>query len=159
MNWGDAVTGFQQGVVDGQENPVGVLLPVQIWQYHNYATFWNYLVDPVIIYWNKKQFDAFPKDIQEAIREAALESARFEKALCRAGLDGTKSIDILKNEFNYEMEHPEPVKFLESKGVKVTFLTEENRQAFMTATKPILEKWIPKVGKDLYEKAKADMAK
>jgi hypothetical protein len=29
----------------------------------------------------------------------------------------------------------------------------------MTATKPILEKWIPKVGKDLYEKAKADMAK
>ena len=159
MNWGDAVTVFQQGVVDGQENPVGVLLPVQIWQYHNYATFWNYLVDPVIIYWNKKEFDAFPKDIQEAIRAAAVESARFEKALCRAGLDGTKSIDILKNEFNYEMEHPEPVKLLESKGVKVTFLTDENRQAFMTATKPILEKWIPKVGKDLYEKAKADMAK
>jgi TRAP-type C4-dicarboxylate transport system substrate-binding protein len=159
MNWGDAVTGFQQGVVDGQENPVGVLLPVQIWQYHNYATFWNYLVDPVIIYWNKKQFDAFPKDIQEAIRAAAVESARFEKALCRAGLDGNKSIDILKNEFNYEMEHPEPVKLLESKGVKVTFLTDENRQAFMTATQPILEKWIPKVGKDLYEKAKADMAK
>ena len=35
------------------KGPVGVLLPVQIWQYHNYATFWNYLVDPVIIYWNK----------------------------------------------------------------------------------------------------------
>ena len=32
MNWGDAVAGFQQGVVDGQENPVGVLIPVQIYQ-------------------------------------------------------------------------------------------------------------------------------
>ena len=53
MNWGDAVTAFQQGVVDGQENPVGVLIPVQIYQYHKYATFWNYLVDPLIIYWNK----------------------------------------------------------------------------------------------------------
>jgi len=38
MNWGDAVTAFGQGVVDGQENPVGVLVPVQIWQYHKYAT-------------------------------------------------------------------------------------------------------------------------
>lgn len=157
MNWGDAVTAFQQGVVDGQENPVGVLIPVQIWQYHKYSTFWNYLVDPVIVYWNKKQFDAFPKDIQKAIREAAVESARFEKALCRAGLDGDKSLNILKNEFNYTMKVPEPVKFMESKGMTVTFLSDEERAAFIKATKPLYEKWIPKIGKDIYEKAKADM--
>ena len=30
MNWGDAQTAFQQGVVEGQENPMGILLPVQI---------------------------------------------------------------------------------------------------------------------------------
>jgi len=159
MNWGDAVTAFQQGVVDGQENPVGVLVPVQIWQYHKYATFWNYLVDPVIIYWNKKQFSAFPKDIQKAIREAAQESARFEKALCRAGLDGDKSLNILKNEFNYTMKIPEPVKFMESKGMTVTFLSDEERAAFIDATKSLYDKWIPKVGKDLYEKAKKDMGK
>jgi len=159
MNWGDAVTAFQQGVVDGQENPVGVLVPVQIWQYHKYATFWNYLVDPVIIYWNKKQFNAFPKDIQKAIREASQESARFEKALCRAGLDGDKSLNILKNEFNYTMKIPEPVKFMESKGMTVTFLSDEERAAFIDATKSLYDKWIPKVGKDLYEKAKKDMGK
>ena len=157
MNWGDAVTAFQQGVVDGQENPVGILIPVQIWQYHKYATFWNYLVDPVIIYWNKKQFSAFPRDIQKAIREAAVESARFEKALCRAGLDGDKSLNILKNEFNYTMKVPNPVKYAESKGMTVTFLSDAGRNAFIEATKPLYEKWIPKVGKDLYEKAKADM--
>lgn len=157
MNWGDAVTAFQQGVVDGQENPVGVLVPVQIWQYHKYSTFWNYLVDPVIIYWNKKQFSAFPKDIQKAIREAAVESARFEKALCRAGLDGDKSLNILKNEFNYTMKIPEPVKFMESKGMTVTFLSDDERKAFIEATKSLYDKWVPKIGKDLYEKAKADM--
>ena len=159
MNWGDAVTAFQQGVVDGQENPVGVLVPVQIWQYHKYATFWNYLVDPVIIYWNKKQFNAFPKDIQKAIREASQESARFEKALCRAGLDGDKSLNILKNEFNYTMKIPEPVKFMESKGMTVTFLSDEERAAFIDATKSLYDKWIPKIGKDLYEKARKDMGK
>ncbi len=159
MNWGDAVTAFQQGVVDGQANPVGVLVPIQIWQYHKYATFWNYLVDPVIVYWNKKQFSAFPKDIQKAIREAAQESARFEKALCRAGLDGDKSLNILKNEFNYTMKIPEPVKFMESKGMTVTFLSDEERAAFIDATKSLYDKWIPKIGKDLYEKAKKDMGK
>jgi len=159
MNWGDAVTAFQQGVVDGQENPVGVLVPVQIYQYHQYATFWNYLVDPLIIYWNKKEWDAFPEDIQKAIQEAAIESGRFEIALCRAGLDGDKSLNILKNEFNHTMEVPEPVKFLESKGMTVTFLSDEEREAFIEATKPLYEKWVPKIGKDVYEKALADMGR
>jgi tripartite ATP-independent transporter DctP family solute receptor len=159
MNWGDAVTAFQQGVVDGQENPVGVLIPVQIWQYHKYATFWNYLVDPLIVYWNKKEWGAFPKDIKKAIQEAAVESGRFEKALCRAGLDGDKSINILKNDFNYTMTVPDPVKFMESKGMTVIFLSDEERNAFIKATEPLYKEWVLKIGKGLYEKAKADMAK
>jgi len=158
MNWGDAVTAFGQGVVDGQENPVGVLVPIQIWQYHKYATFWNYLVDPVIFYWNKKQWNAFPPDIQKAIKDSAEEAAIFEKALCRAGLDGDKSLKLLKNKFNHTMEVPEPVKFMESKGMTVTFLSDDERNAFIDATKPLYEKWVPKIGEELYKKALADMA-
>jgi len=159
MNWGDAVTAFGQGVVDGQENPVGVLVPIQIWQYHKYATFWNYLVDPIIFYWNKKQWNTFPADIQKILKESAEEAAIYEKALCRAGLDGQKSIDLLKNQFNFTMEVPEPVKFMESEGMTVTFLSENERKAFIEATKPLYEKWVPKIGEELYKQAMADMAK
>jgi tripartite ATP-independent transporter DctP family solute receptor len=159
MNWGDAVTAFGQGVVDGQENPVGVLVPVKIWTYHKYATFWNYLVDPVVFYWNKKQWNKFPANIQKAIKESAEEAAIYEKALCRAGLDGQKSIDLLKNRFDFTMEVPEPVKFMEGKGMTVTFLSDDERNAFIKATKPLYEKWIPKIGEGLYQQALADMAK
>jgi tripartite ATP-independent transporter DctP family solute receptor len=159
MNWGDAVTAFGQGVVDGQENPVGVLVPVQIWQYHKYATFWNYLVDPVIFYWNKKQWNTFPANIQKILREAAEEAAIYEKALCRAGLDGQKSLDLLKNKFNHTMKVPEPVKYMESKGMTVTFLSDKERNTFIDATKPLYDKWIPKIGEELYKKALADMGK
>jgi len=159
MNWGDAVTAFGQGVVDGQENPVGVLVPLQIWQYHKYVTFWNYLVDPVVFYWNKKEWNEFPSEIQKAISEAAQEAAVFEKALCRAGLDGKKSIDLLKNRFNYTMEVPDPVKYMESKGMTVTFLTDSERNAFIEATKPLYEKWVPKIGEGIYKQAMSDMAK
>lgn len=157
MNWGDAVAGFQQGVVDGQENPVGVLVPVQIYQYHKYATLWNYMVDPLIFYWNKEEWDAFPADIQKGIREAAQEAGRFEIALCRAGLDGDTSIGILKNEFNFTMEVPEPVKFMEGKAMEVSFLTDQELKAFEEATRPVLDKWAKELGQDLFEKAKADM--
>ena len=159
MNWGDAVAGFQQGVVDGQENPVGVLIPVQIYQYHKYATFWNYLVDPLIIYWNKAQWDAFPKEIQAGVLKAAQEAGRFETALCRAGLDGEKSLQILKNEFDHVMKVPDPVQFLREKGMTVDFLNDAQVAAFEKATQPIYDKWVSEIGQGLYEKAKADMGK
>jgi tripartite ATP-independent transporter DctP family solute receptor len=159
MNWGDAVAGFQQGVVDGQENPVGVLIPIQIYQYHKYATMWNYVVDPLIIYWNQREWNAFPKDIQKAILEAAKEAGRFETALSRAGLDGETSINILKDEFNYTMEVPDPIAFMESKGMEIHMLTDEEREAFAQATRSVYDKWIQEIGPEVYEKAKADIAR
>jgi len=157
MNWGDAVTAFQQGVVDGQENPPGVLLPVQIWQYHKHVTFWNYLADPLILYWNKKQWDAFPKNIQQAPREAATEAARYEKALCRAGLDGEISTAILKTEFHHCIENPDPIKHLKEKGMSITTLSEKQNAAFKSATQPVYNKWVSKIGKGFVEMAKKDM--
>jgi TRAP-type transport system periplasmic protein len=146
-------------VVEGQENPVGVLVPVQIWQYHKHATMWNYLADPLIIYWNKKQWEAFPADIRKAIQEAAEEAGRFEIALSRSGLDGELSRNVLKNEFNFAMEVPEPVQFMESKGIKVTFLTDDQVAAFAKATAPVFDKWAQSLGADLVEKARKDMAR
>jgi TRAP-type C4-dicarboxylate transport system substrate-binding protein len=32
-------------------------------------------------------------------------------------------------------------------------------KAFAAATKPVHDKWIPEIGKDIYEKAKKDMSK
>ena len=157
MNWGDAQTAFQQGIVDGQENPMGVLLPVQIWQYHKFVTFWNYVADPIIIYWGSGSWNKFPDEIKSAITEAAKEAARFEKAMCRAGLDQDVSLDILKNEFNYEMKVPAPVKHLEDNKMTVTRINPETVEAFTRATATVYDKWIPRVGKELYEAAKKDM--
>ena len=159
MNWGDAQTAFQQGVVDGQENPMGILLPAQIWQYHRHATLWNYVVDPVVVYWGKAQWQAFPADIQRAIREAAEESARFEKALCRAGLDNGASVDMLETEFAHAMEIPDPIAHMEGKGITVASLSEESRAAFRKIVQPVYDEWIPRIGEDLYEEALKDMAK
>jgi tripartite ATP-independent transporter DctP family solute receptor len=157
MNWGDAVTAFQQKTVDGQENPVSILTSVQIFQFQSHLTLWNYIVDPLILYWCKKEWDAFPADIQSAILEAAQEAGRFEKALCRAGLDGDVSLNILKRDFNYDIPIMDPVRYLEEKGMQVTRLTDVEIAAFKTVTAPVSQAWINRISQPVYQAALNDM--
>ncbi len=157
MNWGDAVTAFQQKTVDGQENPVAILLAVQIWQYHKYACFWNYAVDPLVIYWNKDEWDAFPDDIKKQIKQAAIEAGEFEKALCRAGLDGDTSINLLKKKFHYDIPEKKPLELLKEKGMRITRPGKSEIEAFKKKVKPVMDKWIPIIGEDVYGAALKDM--
>jgi tripartite ATP-independent transporter DctP family solute receptor len=159
MNWGDAVTAFQQGAVDGQENPYGVLIPVQIWQYHKYLTNWNYVIDPLVLGVNKSVWVTFPGYIQKAIQDAATEAATWEKAYVRRGLDGFVSINILKNQFKDTTTLMDQEGYVRSKGVQIVDLTADQRQAFINATSSIYDKWIPIIGQDLYNLAKKDMGK
>ena len=57
------------------------------------------------------------------------------------------------------MEVPDPVKFMRSKGMTVSFLTSDQVKAFAAATTPVLEKWSKQIGVDLVRKAEADMAR
>ena len=41
----------------------------------------------------------------------------------------------------------------------VTMLSEPQLKAFKEAAKPVHDKWIPQVGKDIYDKAVADMTR
>ena len=87
MNWGDAQVAFQQGVVDGQENPVvAIEIPVKIWQFHKYATIWHYVIDPLMFTVNNKVMASFTPEDQKIIREAADEAGEWQRALVRKGL-------------------------------------------------------------------------
>jgi len=157
MNWGDAITASQQRTVDGQENPIAILLAARIYQYHKYLTDWNYLIDPLILYWNKKEWGGFSPSIRKALRSAAVEAARYEKALVRAGLDGEVSLKILKEEFNYIPEVPYPLEYLKKKGMMITTLTEKEREDFRQKLLPVKTKWIKKLGKKTYRAALLDL--
>lgn len=159
MNWADAVTGFQQKVVDGQENPKSVLTVVKIWEYHKYMTNWNYVLDPLVFGVNMKVWNSFPKDIQKAIEEAAVEAAAYQKALARAYLDGDKSLNILKTKYSGMPLPVEPFKLAVDNGMVITNLTPAQMQVFKDATKPIYDKWIPQIGKNIYDLAVQDMKK
>ncbi len=144
MNWGDAQVAFQQGVVDGQENPVvAIEIPVKIWQYHKYATIWRYVIDPLMLTVNNKVMASFTEEDQKIIKEAALEAATEQRAIVRKGLiaPDLSALDILR-----------------SNGMEVVEIDEATRSQFRAKTTDVYTKWTKVIGEDIVKKAEAAIA-
>jgi len=134
MNWGEAISAFQSGTVDGQENPVAsIIIPYKLWQVHKYATIWHYTIDPLIYGVSKKTWNSFNAGDREIIRKAAAEAAGWQKKAAREGLEGSAaSIDTLKKN-----------------GMDVTVLSPADMKIFRARMKPVYDKWILEIGTDL----------
>ncbi|NJE26576.1 DctP family TRAP transporter solute-binding subunit [Thermococcus sp. MV5] len=158
MNWGDAITAFQQRVVDGQENPINiVIIPYKIHEFHKYMTVWDYAIDPLIFAVNKKTWESFDPETQKIVKEAAIKAAKWEKAMARVGLDDGTSLKILKEEYNYTPEILDPFEYLKDKGMEITFLTPEERSEFKNKVRSVYSEWVPKIGEDLVNAAISDI--
>lgn len=158
MNWADALTAFQQKVVDGQENPINiVIIPYKLWEYHKYITIWDYAIDPLIFAVNKNTWESFDANTRQIILEAAKKAARWQKAMARVGLDDGTALNILKNEFKYTPEVTDPISHLQSKGMEVTILSTEQREAFKQKMSGVYSKWIPIIGNELVQAAINDI--
>src|SRR3972149_5095904 len=98
MNWGEAQTAFQQGTVDGQENPVvSVITPFRLWTTQKHITLWYYAIDPVILAISKITWDGLTPADREIVRKTAEEVMAWQKKGARAGLEGSnEAIDNLK---------------------------------------------------------------
>lgn len=138
INWGEALTAFQQGTVDGQENPVvSMIVPYKLWDVHKHITLWNYAIDPLLLGANKDTWNSFTPEDRAIISKAAQEAMAWNKAAARKGLDNST----------------EAVEFLKGKGMQVTTLTSQEVEAFKAKTKPVYDKWAKEIGLDLVQEA------
>lgn len=138
MNWGEAQTAFQQGTVDGQENPVvTVIIPAKLWTTQKHVTLWNYAIDPLILGVSKLSWEAFSAEDKAIVKKTAEEVMAWQKQGARAGLEGSS----------------ESIETLKKNGLQVTTLAAKDLEAFRAKTKPVYEKWTAEVGADLVKAA------
>ena len=157
MNWAEATTGFQQGVVDGQENPTnGINIPLKIWDYHKFLCDWHYVIDPLLLGVNPVVWKSFSPDDQKILLECAKEMEQYSKALSRLGMDNGEARAYLEKNGKLP-EVTEPYAYLEQHGMTVTRLTPEQTAVFYKATQPVRDQWAAKIGPDLVKAAEQDM--
>jgi tripartite ATP-independent transporter DctP family solute receptor len=70
-------TALQQGVVAGQENPVGFTYGLNLHEVLKYVTRTRHMAGILAITFNNKTYRELPKHLQTALSEAAWEAAKF----------------------------------------------------------------------------------
>jgi tripartite ATP-independent transporter DctP family solute receptor len=136
MPFSEVFTAMQQNVIDGQENPIPTIYLSRYYEVQKYVTLTGHVYGPHILLINKKLFESFPPNDQKVIREAALESAKFQRNLNRK---------MAKDQ----------VAELKKNGMTVTELSPKELEAFKQATLPVYTEWQPKIGQALVNEFQA----
>ncbi len=130
MAWGEVYTALQQGVIDGQENPIGIIRTHKIYEVNRHLALTGHVYSPALLLINEKKFRGLSSDLQKILIEAGKESAKFER------------------KFNRDSE----AKWLEElKGFGMQIATPD-KKAFQKATEPTYKKYEARFGKDLIDK-------
>jgi len=117
MAWGEVFTALQQGVIDGQENPIAIISSNKLWDagQKNFS-FTAHVYSPAPLLMSKKKFEGMPKEDRELFLKTALEVAKFQRKINRDAEEKS-------------------MKDMASKGV--TVVRDVNRESFKKAMGPV----------------------
>lgn len=130
MAWTEVLTALQQGTVDGQENPLNVIVAFKLYETQKYMTLSRHAYAPAIIMMSQKSWGKLTEEQQQIVQQAAQEAAEYERAY-----DNQKEAEWLQ--------------FLKDQGMEV--VETPDLAAFREAVKPVYEKYQDQFGRELIE--------
>jgi tripartite ATP-independent transporter DctP family solute receptor len=130
MTWGEVYTSLQQGVIDGQENPINIIRTHKIYEVNKYLALTGHVYSPALLLMNENKFKSLSPDLQKALMEAGKEAAKFERKFIRD--NEAKMLEELKG-FGMQVTTPD-------------------KKLFQKATEPTYKKYETRFGKDLINK-------
>lgn len=99
----ELVMAMKQGVVDGQENPVGTIYDLKLYETQKYMSILNYTYSSMVHVVNKKSWDKLTPEQQKIVTEESAAAAKQARKLLRDNeavqlkdLEATKGIVIAR---------------------------------------------------------------
>ena len=80
MDWAEVYPALQQGVVDGQENPPGVVYFEKLAEVQKYYSLTGHVNEPVVLLMSRTVFTKLPADQQNTIMTVAKQVAVWQRA-------------------------------------------------------------------------------
>ena len=144
MSWADAQPAMASSAVDGQENPLSVYMAAKLYTVaQKHLTLWGYMNDPLIFVVNKDIWNSWTPADREIVKQAAIDAGKEQVVIARKGV--------------IEADKPR-LQASDSHGATVTQLSPAEREAFVKATRPVVEKWKGQIGADLVNMAEKSIA-
>ncbi len=126
MAFPEVFTALQQGTVDGQENPLSVIMAAKFDQVQKHLSLTGHVYSPAIFLMNKATFDKLSAADKTAFLEAAKVAAKANRD--RVDADDAKGVADLR-----------------SKGMQVVENVDKSK--FMAQLKPVFEQFEKQFGK------------
>ena len=133
MAFGEVYLALQQGVVDGQENPLPSIISGKFYEVCKYLVLSGHVIGNQATIINEKTYQALPTDLKSILDE---EAAKYVKEM---------SDETSANE-------EEQLAFLKSEGMEVVI---PDINAFKSSCKSIIDDYESSWGEGLYEKVQA----
>jgi TRAP-type C4-dicarboxylate transport system substrate-binding protein len=77
----EAIAAIKAGTIDAQENPFANTVTYHVHKFHHFHTVTNHFYISRPIFLHRTAFDAWPQDLQDAMRDAVAASVAFQRAL------------------------------------------------------------------------------
>jgi TRAP-type transport system periplasmic protein len=110
MAFPEVFTALQQGTVDGQENPLSVIMAAKFDQVQKHLSLTGHVYSPAIFLMSKAVFDKLSAADKTAFLESAKEAAKANRA--RVDEDDAKGVAELKSKGMSVVENVDKAKFV-----------------------------------------------
>lgn len=129
MAWPEVATALQQGTIDGQENPLSVIVSAKLSQLQKYLSLTAHVYGPALVLMSPDVYNRLSDDEQK----------QFDEAGHQAAVAMRKYVDDIEQS---------GVEQLKSEGMQVNTVDHE---AFVQAVEPVYPEYYKKFGEELVE--------
>jgi TRAP-type C4-dicarboxylate transport system substrate-binding protein len=128
----EAIAAIKAGTIDAQENPFANTVTYGVHKFHHFHTVTNHFYISRPIFLHRPAFDAWPVDLQRAMRDAVKRAIAFQREL---------AIE----------EDREARAAIEAAGCEITALTPDEHAQFRAAVTPLLSEARGTYGSKMFE--------
>ena len=132
MNFGEVYSALQQGVIDGQENPIAIIDSQRFQEVQKYLSLTGHVFTVYIPVISQHFMSSLPEEQQTLLRDAMQEAAAYQQELVNA-------------------EEAGQLKKISEAGVQISDLTAEQRKVFAIQTEAVRSDYKEEVGAEIYD--------
>lgn len=131
MSWTEVLTSLQQGTIDGQENPIPIIVSNNMWDMQKYVTLTGHVYSPAVITMSKIHWDQLSDEEKGWIREAS-----------KAAVAATRKV--------VDQNEADGVKTMREHGMEV--IEDVDKAAFQDAVEPTYERYGKEYGEQMIQR-------
>jgi tripartite ATP-independent transporter DctP family solute receptor len=132
MNFGEVYSALQQGVIDGQENPLAIITSQRFYEVQKYLSTTAHVFAVYMPVISKPFFEGLSAEHQQLVRESMAAARSYQAELVAA--EDTAQLEEIR-----------------AAGVEVLELTAQQRQAFADKTESVRLQYREEVGTEAYD--------